>query len=140
MITTKQQQMVFTVYWRRRSTTSETFKRFIAMVKVVYPHADSTDVSLNIRGPQDTFTVNMNAGASDTMQFCKTGNHRYTAEVMRALIIMVELNMAYNVDADDNELWLEQLDHIASFVPITTYSKQREHFAELLFADIERRN
>jgi hypothetical protein len=70
--------------------------------------------------------------SSSGFAFAKTGRTPYTTDVIRACILMVELNMvsleSLSNDDEENYPWLTQLEDVNRYIPLQTYERQVRHF------------
>ena len=63
----------------------------------------------------------------------KTNRLPYTKDVMRALILMVEYGVTFNLNHDDRDMswYLEALEAVHAVRPLATYEQQKEYFLAL---------
>jgi hypothetical protein len=63
----------------------------------------------------------------------KTNRLPYTKDVMRALILMVEHGVTYNLGHDDRDMswYLEALEAVHAVRPLASYEQQKEYFMNL---------
>lgn len=130
--------MGFTVYWSRHPVMSSVFERFKTLLPDMLEHSTmQSTVSEVVLVPTDDqlqperfWTRESSSGFA----FAKTSRTPYTTDVMRACILMVELGMARleSLSNDDEEAfpWLEQLDAVNRYLPLTSYEEQALYFVK----------
>ncbi len=123
--------MGFCVQWFSKRVSNETIAALAEKVKdVLRPSVvvETTDSVLAFNPPDDrgeTFYVS----AQDSGHFnCKTYTQPYTVDVLRCLILMVELDMANEVFANADPGYLKELDYVNSVCKLSTYETQKAAF------------
>lgn len=128
--------MGFTVYWSRQPVLNSVFERFKTLLPDMLEHSTvQNTVSEVILVPTDDTNQPERFWTRDSSSgfaFAKTSRTPYTTDVMRACILMVELNMA-SLDSlsnnDEDEFsWLTQLEAVNSHFPLQSYTKQANYF------------
>lgn len=130
--------MGFTVYWSRQSVSSSVFERFRTLLPDMLEHS-------TVQSTVSEVVLVPNEGSDSTERFwtrescsggafAKTSRTPYTTDVMRACILMVELNMArldslYNDDEEEFS-WTTQLVAVNRHFPLESYDKQASHFVK----------
>lgn len=107
-----------------------------SLARVVRPTTvvEVTDSAVAFNPPEDrgeTFYVSKDDAG---FHFCKTSREPYTADVLRALVIMVELGMADNVRADDDLGYMKELEYVHSILTLQTLESQKTYFKSIISA------
>jgi hypothetical protein len=129
--------MGFTVYWESNAVSEKVLATFATTLqRVVRPGTvvEVTETAVAFNPPEDrgeTFYVSRHDTGS---HFCKTHREPYTADVLRALVIMVEIGMAENIHADDDLGYMKELDYVNSIVKLQTLESQKEYFKSIITA------
>ena len=123
--------MGFCVQWVSKKVSNETIAVFAEKAKgVLRPSVvvETTNSVLAFNPPDDrgeTFYVS----AQDSGQFgCNTYTKEYTVDVLRCLILMVELDMATQVFASADPGYEKELDYVNSVCKLSTYDTQKAAF------------
>jgi hypothetical protein len=122
----------YIVYWGAIPTDTATFDVFKRMAKAnvsQYIDVNTSDTSLFFRyGEGETFMVKKDDKGS---RMCNTGHQAYTRDVMKCLIIMVELGMAKGIGVDDTNVeFLQELETLNTKFGLKTYAKQKKYFED----------
>ena len=129
--------MGFTVYWESKPVSEKVLATFATTLKrVVRPGTlvEVTESAVAFNPPEDrgeTFYVSKD---DEGFHFCKTSREPYTADVLRALVIMVEIGMAQDVRADDDLGYMKELDYVNSIVTLQTLESQKAYFKNIISA------
>ena len=126
------------LYWSVNPCDDETFSIFIRTVRNL--------ISSNLDYDEDDgFTIYSNEAHGtpfsvypddEGFRFCKTSSRSYTHDVMRCLILMVEMGMVTEVSALADPGFLAILDEVNTKVALSTYNSQKKYFTELDYDDI----
>lgn len=130
--------MGFTVYWSRQPVLNSMFERFKTLLPDMLEHSTvQNTVSEVILVPNDDTNQPerfWTRDGSSGFAFAKTSRTPYTTDVMRACILMVELNMTSlkSLSNDDETAfsWLEQLQAVNRYCPLKTYNEQAKYFIQ----------
>lgn len=123
----------FTVYWMRKNVDEPIFIQFITMVSILMNQS-----TLNITYNKLSFLDPENKGESfialmagvEKYNFCTTHGNSYTKDVMKCVILMVELGMATEAIADNNKGFLEALEEVESMFNLNTYGQQKQEYSK----------
>jgi len=124
--------MGYTIYWKLNEYDDAAFEKAVEIIRVVidYRHkVDRQDWGISFDAGHENFC--MHRHARDTYGDCATRRRfPYTADVMKAVIVMVECGMASEPthDDEDNSLWLESLKEVRDIVELKTYAAQKAYF------------
>jgi hypothetical protein len=130
--------MGFTIYWSRQPVLNHVFQRFKTILPDLLEYSTLQDtVSEVILVPTNDETQSERFWTRDSstgFAFAKTSRTPYTTDVMRACILMVELNMA-SLDSlwnDDEEefSWTTQLEAVNRHFPLKSYDEQARYFVK----------
>lgn len=121
--------MGFSLYWKQKEVSLETFKRFQHVLKgflkhTVFTKADDNFLVLQTHNEEDecerfiTERIPLCANYS-----CKTKYLPYTADVATALILMMEFGIATEISADEDEYLKDALKDVQGVYPLV---KQKE--------------
>jgi hypothetical protein len=127
--------MGFTVYWESKPVSEDVFAKFITMAKSVVRPSVEVEVmpaTLAFNPPEDRGETFYVTKGDSGFHYCKTYRELYTADVLRCLILMVELGMAFDVRADDDLGYLKELNHVHSVYPLQTYNDQKEYYKSII--------
>jgi hypothetical protein len=123
--------MAFCVQWFSKKVSNEAIAQLAEKVKgVLRPSVfvETTESVLAFNPPDDrgqTFYVS----AQDSGYFnCNTYTQEYTVDVLRCLILMVELGMAAEVFANADPGYLKELEYVNSVCKLSTYEAQKAQF------------
>jgi hypothetical protein len=122
----------YIVYWGAIPTDTANFEVFKRMAQTSisqFLEVKSSDTNFFFRyGEADTFYVKKD----DTgLKMCNTGRQAYTKDVMKCLIIMVELGMAKGIGVDDTNVeFLQELEGLNTKFGLKTYAKQKKYFED----------
>lgn len=138
--------MGFTVYWSRQPVLNQVFERFKTILPDLLEYSTvQSSVSEVVLVPTNEADVAATErfwtrDSSYKEAFAKTSRSPYTTDVMRACILMVELNMSplESLSNDDEAgfSWLEQLDAVNRHFPLQSYEKQANFFLKKELAAI----
>jgi hypothetical protein len=122
----------YIVYWGAIPTDAANFEVFKRMAQTSisqFLEVKSTDSSFYFRyGEADTFYVKKDDSG---LKMCNTGHQAYTKDVMKCLIIMVELGMAKGIGVDDTNVeFLQELEGLHSKFGLKTYGTQKKYFED----------
>ena len=129
--------MGFTVYWESKPVSEAVLATFATtLARVVRPTTvvEVTESAVAFNPPEDrgeTFYVSKD---DEGIHFCKTSREPYTADVLRALVIMVELGMAQDVRADDDLGYMKELEYVHYILTIQTLESQKTYFKSIISA------
>ena len=122
----------FTVYWMRTNVEEAVFIQFLTMVSSLHiDNINITDSTFSFVDPLadgEPFLV-LRFG-NEIYNFCTTYGNPYTKDVMKCLVIMVELGMTSYLIADTNTILLEALDEVEAIFNLTTYSEQKKLYSK----------
>lgn len=136
--------MGFTVYWSRQPVLNQVFQRFKTLLPDMLEHSTVQDsVSEVILVPTDSNSTTERFWTRESSYreaFAKTSREPYTTDVMRACILMVELDMAplESLSNDDEAVfsWLTQLEAVNHHFPLQSYDRQARHFLKKGFSSM----
>jgi len=120
--------MGFTVYWKNINVCADTFISFLLCIRSLTDiDLDITSYCLKIHssGTGESFKVYHNG---EYFNSCTTNDEPYTKTVLMALVLMIELGMAFEVTADRPEEFLEVIDIVDKTIPLMTYADLKEYF------------
>jgi hypothetical protein len=122
--------MGYTVYWVAKPVDGVTMTEWINAVRTVIDptlkiHYEQG--SLTILGTSEPFYATLDCSGIRT---CTTGNQPYTADCMKAMVLMVEYGLATEIFADDMEGFMGALEAVNSLIPLQTYEAQKTYFEE----------
>ena len=123
--------MGYTIYWKSIEANKETVDVTIDMIKQVIDHRhriNITEYGFNFDAGCETFMYNMKCEEYDG---CKTRRRfPYTEDVMKALIVMVEMGLVAN-PSHDGELseFLQPLEEVSKVILLKTYDQQKKYFS-----------
>lgn len=130
--------MGFTVYWYRQPVMNSVFERFKTLLPDMLEHSTvQSTVSEVVLIPTDSMNISpteyfWTRDSSSGFAFAKTSRTPYTTDVMRACILMVELEMAYldglSNDDEDVFFWLTELEAVNCHYRLESYERQAKHF------------
>ena len=128
--------MGFTVYWSRQPMLNQVFQRFKTLLPDMLEYSALQDtVSEVILIPTDSASTTERFWTRESSYreaFAKTSREPYTTDVMRACILMVELDMAplESLSNDDEAVfsWLTQLEAVNRHFPLQSYERQASYF------------
>jgi hypothetical protein len=123
----------YCIYWMRKNVKQEVFIQFIAMVYSIIDNINikTTDNTLSFEDPLGIGEIfHVLRDGDEKYNFCTTHNNPYTKDVMKSLIIMVELGMATEVIADNNKDFLEVIDEVSSIFNLVTYEQQKQNYSK----------
>jgi hypothetical protein len=124
--------MGYTIYWKLNKYDEAAFERAVEIIRVVidYRHKiDRQEWGICFDAGHENFC--MHRHPRDTYGDCATRRRfPYTADVMKAVIVMVECGMASEPthDDEDNSLWLSSLKEVRDIVEMKTYAAQKAYF------------
>ena len=122
----------YILYWGAIPTDDATFALFKRMAKTSvsqFLEVTETETSLFFRQAEGaSFLVKKDDRG---LRMCDTGHQAYTRDVMKCLIIMVELGMAKNIGVDDTNVeFLQELETMNTKIGLKTYATQKKYFVE----------
>ena len=117
----------------RKNVNQEVFIQFIIMVQSIVENVNikNTDSTLTFEDPLgigELFHV-LKYGY-EKYNFCTTHENPYTKNVMKCLILMVELGMATEVISHNNKDFLEILDEVNSVFNLVSYDQQKVNYSK----------
>jgi hypothetical protein len=122
--------MGYTIYWKNAEADNKTVSKTIDMIKQVIDHRHKIEVTTSgfqFDGGNETFSYR-NCNVYDG---CKARRRfPYTEDIMKALIIMVEMGLAKN-PSHDGELsdFLEPLEEVSNIMILQSYEYQKKYFS-----------
>ena len=124
--------MGYTIYWKLNQYDEATFEKAVEIIRVVIDYRHKVELKhwgISFDAGHEDFC--MHRDARDTYGACATRRRfPYTADVMKAVIVMVECGMASEPthDDEDNSLWLESLKEVRDIGELKTYAAQKAYF------------
>lgn len=138
--------MGFTVYWSRQPVMNAVFERFKTLLPDMLEHSTvQPTVSEVVLIPTEDKNISpterfWTRESSSGFAFVKTSRTPYTTDVMRACILMVELDMAYldGLSNNDEEVfsWLTELEAVNRHYPLESYERQARHFLKKVLTTV----
>ena len=130
--------MGYEIYWTNLETDRQTVYKTIEMIKLVIDHRhkiELTEHGFRFDAGHETFVYKSDNKASG----CKTkGRFPYTEDIMKALIIMVEMGIAKKPFHDgDLTDFLEPLEQVSDIMILKTYEDQKKYFSSDFDGDEE---
>lgn len=130
--------MGFTIYWNQIPTTKPIFNFFRSRMSELLQFSEirqSSEEHFIFDGVPECcepfVAIRQKAGFSS----CKTRRLPYTIDVIRACILMADLGMARDLHADDNSLWIYELDWMNEHMLIQNYDTLKKIFLRLCYED-----
>ena len=127
-------RMGYTVYWVAKPVDGVTMTEWINAVRTVIDpilkiHYEQG--SLTILGTSEPFYATQDCTG---IRLCKTDNQPYTADCMKAMVLMLEYGLATEIFADNMDGFTGALEAVNTIIPLQTYEAQKRYFEEALLS------
>jgi hypothetical protein len=133
--------MGYTISWEPLRFTDFTYKTIINAIPSVISNGsmfieENWGFSIGARNPNGSINIDNCVGFNinnNIFTWSKTNRLPYTKDVMKALILMVEYGVTYNLNHDDTDMswYLTALDEVHAVRPLASYEWQKKYFIEL---------